>query len=457
MLSTEHHGSPLATITGIGDVSFRDNGAALQGSGYFHATQAQSGKLVISFVPTAPLSNSPTQGTEALDDGLSFTGHDMDGHLIETKGETFYSYASWIFSPFLPHPNELSFYPSRLSAKSNRVADGCYHSVRFLLSNLLWHRRSSSLPEPMEITTDEFTVVVEPVNDYVGVSCRLATTHGIEPTASISVKGNRDNSLHLDKFIEFLDALVYLFRLVTGNRVSWYSGEALDDLSGRIVERIYNSCVTAPYSNTLTFAPRRVGTTYMVPKIDFKTLTQAFLHSDGHYLDEMSIQSLIDQFSNACDDRSYLEMRGLMASSLTELLVSKYARKTSSSEVIAKQEFLDNVFPKVRASLDKVNLSKRIRQNLVNSLQGAYRTSFRQRLRQVAREREVPLTQSECNRIVKIRNSLVHEGTYPSSRQDDNWFRDYLFITWINFAFLSRLMGYDGELPDFRDAGPLEI
>ena len=454
MMSTEHHGSPLATLSGTGDVSFRDHGTALQGSGDFQATQSPSGKLVVSFVPTKPLADMPKDNTDSPDDGLSFIGRDMNGHLIELNGETSYNYIPWIFSPSLPHPNELSFYPSQLSAKSNHVTDSRYHSMRFSLSNLLWHELSSRLPEPMEITTDEFTVVVEPATDYLRVSRRLTATHGIEPTASILVRSRKDKSFHLDEFAQFVDSLVHLFRLVTGNRVGCYSGHALDDDSENILESIYNNCITAPYSNTLRFAPLRAGFISGSPKIDFAALTQAFYHDHGDHFDA---RMLIDYFSSTCDDQLYLEMRGLMASTLTELLVATYARSTGNAEVIVEKQYVHEVLPLVKAALDDLDISLEMREQLVKNLGGAYRTTFRDRLKQLATDHNLPLGPKERNRIITIRNSLVHEGTYPSSRQNETWFNDYLFMTWINFAILCRLLGYDGQLSVFHEGGPLRI
>lgn len=453
MMNAEHYGPLLASFAGTGDVSFHDGNRMMEGSGDFHATQATSGRLLVSFVPTVPF--DPT--TQVLDSDFSFIGRDMNRRRIQAIGETLYSRLSWAMSPLLPNPSEFTFYPSRLSSKSDETKVSAYSNVRFSLSNLLWHARSSVLPQSIEITTDEFTAVVEPVSDYFRVSSRLTATHGIEPTAWVSVRSCADTGFHLEKFVAFLDSLVYLFRLVTGNRVSWYSGDALDDRSGEIAESIYNSSVTSPYTNTMRFDPLRAGYASHVPKIDFGALAQAFYQDQGHLVDTQELKKLIDNFSSACDDQAYLEIRGLMASTLTELLVATYARSMGNAEILEEETFRDEVLPLARDALGRIDISQQMRDQLANSVQGAYRTTFRQRLRRFTEDRDVFLKSVDLGRIVQIRNSLVHNGTYPSSQQPELWLSDYLSMIWTNFAILCRLLGYDGELPYFSGGGRLEV
>ena len=450
MMNTEHYGPFLASFSGNGDVCFSNSSRIMEGGGHFHATQTASWRIFVSFVPTMSFVHS----LQILDNGFSFAGRDMDRRMIQAMGETLYSRLSWGMSPLLPNPSEYTFYPSRLSAKSLlATTDSYYSNVRFSLSNFLWHTNSSSLPEPIEITTDDFAVVVEPVNDYSRVSRRLTATHSIEPTASVSVS-SRGGSLPLDKFVAFLDSSVYLLRLVTGNRVSWYSGDALDDRSGEIVESIYNSCVTSPYTNTMRFAPLRPS---QGPKVDFGALTYAFYQDHDHLVDTQKLKDLIDYFSSACDDQAYLQIRGLMASALTDLLVATYAQSTGTTEVIDRREFRNRTFPLIKGALANIDISEEVRKHLTTFLRGAYRTPFLQRLTRLVEDRHVPLESEELEKIVKIRNSLVHNGTYPSSQQPELWLNDYLSLMWTNFAILCRLLGYDGELPFFSDGGRLEI
>ena len=49
-------------------------------------------------------------------------------------------------------------------------------------------------------------------------------------------------------------------------------------------------------------------------------------------------------------------------------------------------------------------------------------------------------------RAVRIRNKLVHQGRFLSKNNSD-WYGEYAFMIWLDFAALCRLSGYTGKLP----------
>ena len=457
MKSVEQHGTPLATYSGVGDVRFTDSGTVMQSRGCFEAAQVSSGRVVVSFIPDDPISVSKTGDGDDLDDGIYFIGKDIDGWSIETCEVVLYAREPWLIARMTKHPYELSFHPLRLSARRDGVSDGRYSRVRFLISNFLWHGRSRGYPESIRVNAPGFSAVVEPVGDYREVAQRLVGAQGIEPTAYVSVERMTGVPVHLDEFIEFVESLVYLLRLVTGNQVNWYFAEASDDSTGEVFERIYNYALAAPYSNTVMFSPLRTGHVNDVPKVDFPGLSEAFFESCDAVVDRHALRSLIDYFTNACDDRTYLELRGLMASSLTELLVAKYADSKGYSEVVPEGQFVTDMLPVMKSAMEDTRLPKDLRDHVVNYLRGGFRRSFRSRLRLLVADFGLPLEERDLGRIVCIRNSLVHRGAYPSTFDDGGWLSDYRLVTWTNFSILCRLIGYEGDLPWDREGRHLEI
>ena len=280
---------------------------------------------------------------------------------------------------------------------------------------------------------------------------------GVEPTALVTVEVIGTTPVPLDRFTELADLLVYLFRLITGNVVNWYYGNALDDISGRILEGVYKFAVTAPYSRTVVFSPLRANERSFVSKVDFARLAEAFFTPRDAGLDGPTLKSLIDQFTSACNDVEYMEMRGLMASSLTEFLVAKYSEMKKFSEVVPKRDFNRNLLPALQSAIGNLDLPEEFQEHVLEYIKGAYRRSFYPRLEGVVSDLDLPLEAEDCRRIVKTRNSLVHRGTYASSSEDGAWTRDYMLITWTNFSILCRLHGYEGFLPDRRPNGALEI
>lgn len=85
-------------------------------------------------------------------------------------------------------------------------------------------------------------------------------------------------------------------------------------------------------------------------------------------------------------------------------------------------------------------------------MQGAFRYTFRQKLRALRNGLRIPLSSQDMSQIVETRNSYVPEGTYRS-----NWRDDYSFLIWAIVISLSRLCGYTGDLPTYSANFPLEI
>ena len=140
-----------------------------------------------------------------------------------------------------------------------------------------------------------------------------------------------------------------------------------------------------------------------------------------------------------------------MASTLTELIAAKHAQETGRSYLIPEDEFNNNVLPLLKDAIGKTTIAEEIKAHVTNRLEGAYRRSFRQKLKLLNDSLKLELNSKRRGRIVDVRNSLVHEGSYLSPLEDGRWREDYQFLTWVNFMAICRLCGYKGELPRFED------
>ena len=169
---------------------------------------------------------------------------------------------------------------------------------------------------------------------------------------------------------------------------------------------------------------------------------------------------LINYFVNACDETSYLEARGLLASTLLDLIVFKYARATKADNIVKEEEFRSRVLPMLKEAIRNVSLpepAEELRASAMNQLQGAYRQSFRQRLYLLTKELNLPLDSNSRSRAVDIRNNLVHHGTYRSNKNGDDSYSQYRFMIWVDLLALCRLAGYGDDLPLLKGGGSLNV
>lgn len=453
----EQLGQPLSGYEGVAHVKFEDDGQRIEWNGYFEAGQFRSGRITITFVPTDP--GHPTQVTlhTATKSELTFAGQAQGGWELKTIGDTFFSRLGWLLGPISKPPVELVVDAELLEAKRQGALESGYTKTRFLVSNFLWHDYTHDNLEPIKLDCQGFRAWVNPVHDYSEVAHRLVDMHEVGPTALVTVECPQGNPRHLQQFKDFMDDLMYVFRLASGNGVDWYYGEAFDGNTDEPMERVHKYTAMSPYSNTVRFRRLRAGQHALHPKLDLSELVEAFFNTPQPRLDRNTFKTLIDHFTHACGVTPYLEPSGLLASTLTELIVAKHADDKGLSDRIPQDKFKDEVLPALQTAIADTDLSKEIQEFALSSLKGVYRNTFRRRLKLLVDDFDLPLTAAQRDRIVNIRNDLVHRGVYPSEFYDGGWSNDYRFTIWTNLIALCRLIGYQGELPQYREGRQLEV
>ena len=428
----------------------RHGDAVLFYRGYFEAAHLFSGRFVVGVMATE--SCRPSSFALSSDYELSFVGQSTEGWDLRTIGPTFPPNLLWV----LPTVAGREFFAIRVEARHNRASTDGYSKARFLVSNFLWHDSSDNDPETIRLEARGYQVVVEAVDNHDEVANSLVSDWGMEPTAWIEISCPQGVSVSLSDFSELVDDLVYMFRLVTGNGVDWYYGEAANDSDGTAVERIHKYIAPSRYTNTIIFRPRRADTHYSYSKLELDQLTAAFLNESGYTLEPKVLRELINRFTAACDNTAYLELGGLLASTLSELIVAKYAHVNGITQLVSRSKYKSQILPDLKAVIEEAELSEDEKKGLLDHLIGGYRSSFRYKLEYLAHEFSLPLDESRISTLVRTRNSLVHDGTYDSESQD-GWYSDYQLFMWTNLVILCRLLGYEGELPALEERDSIEV
>ena len=378
MDSLERYGTSLVKYEGVADLTFQDDSGVAY-KGYFEAKQLTGGGIAIGFVPIVHDTGGSATITGSFYSKPSFRGRDMDGWDVTTCGQTL---AIPILGPLdapksAAHPARV-FSSRCIRAQREGAMESGYAKAHFLVSNLLWDDRDVA-PEPIALEAGGMNVAVAPVGDYMAVADGIVAVRGIAPTAKVSVETSDGSNLSLERYGDFMNDLVSVFRLVTGNRVDWYYGEAVEVGAYRIVERFHKNAVTGPLSKTIRFRRLRSGVVSAIPKLDFQALAKCFLDDGNRVLDRDTLREMINYFINACDETSHLEARGLLASTLLDLIVFKYASAKGTHNVVEEKEFREQLLPTLRCAIKAARLpesTEELRKRAIDQLQGAYRQSF---------------------------------------------------------------------------------
>ena len=381
---------------------------------------------------------------------ISFIGHDVDGWTLTLSGQTFYSRMGWTLAPLQTPPQEQTLSAQYLEARLPAASKHGYSEATFLITNFLWDDQFSNIPEELTLQFGGMDVTVTPLESYLDVAQRLRNVRGVEPTAQVFIKSSDNSQKPLRLFEEWVENLLYVFRLVTGNHVNWIFGEALDEY-GNPVERIHKYSVSANYSEVMRFRPLRKGSQALFPKLSLVSLAKAMFEDTSHRLSKKDLRGLINQFTSACGSGLNVESSGLLASTLSELIAGKYSHIKGTSNKIPEDKFQNEVLPTLKAAIEATDLDSDLKKQVKCHLPGAFRSTFADKLGSLSYDMDLGLKDDEIRRIVRVRNSLVHRGIYLSPLQDGRWAGDYGLIIWTNFIALCRLSGYEGELPRFPD------
>ena len=450
MKSMDQYGKPLVSYEGAATIGLSHQEGELAIEGYFEAAQFLSGRLTVSVLPIN--TSRPQRFTLSKDQEgeITFSGRDSEGWSLNPRGKTFFTPRRWLVGAVQPRPREQTFSPEYLEAKRPNAPDQGYNEANFLITNFLWDDRYRRSPEEIQLKLEELSVSITPSESYLEVAQRLRISHGAEPTATILIRLPDGHRKPLRKFEETIEDLLYALRIVTGNMVNWCFGESVDG-SGKPVERIHQYGVSANYSDVMRFRPLRTGQGRRIPKFDLLALVEAFSKDSGHRPSKNDLRGLINQFTNACVTGLNIESSGLLTSTLSELIAAKYSQATGTSDLIPRGKFQKDVLPKLRAAIDSTDLDTDTKGQMTEHLNGSYRRSLKYKLKGLNKDLDLGLSETEIKRIVKVRNSLVHRGSYPDQLEDRRWADDYHLLIWSNFVSLCRLSGYEGHLPTFLE------
>lgn len=451
-------GPPLMTYEGSCKSTFVEN--TLEGeshelaySGYFEASQFPSGRMLIGVMGTQVPDASAVPIRTETGSELEFLGTTTEGWTIKLSGKTFFHKAAWLLSPLgAPPPYQLSLWAEYLEATSGQSILAGYDKARFLISNFIWDRGASRDPDPIELRIRDFRILVTPVNDYHAVARLIANGRGVEPTAWIDIESSRGLRFPLTDYRDLVNDIMYLFRLVTGNEVDWYYGESFDNFDQQPLERVHKYAEPTPFSGVVRFRYFREGPiSSTLPTMDIAALAETFFNETVNTLDKETLNQLIDQFTRSTKNSPSLEAAGLLASTLTELIASKYADFSGQSDMTPQNTYDASVLPKLKDAINNTALDEDIQTHIGDILQGGYRHTFRKKLRFLRDDLNLPLNSNQIGQIVDTRNSLVHTGRYASQPGGIESYNEFKFIVWANLVALLRLTGYEGGLPAFRE------
>ena len=413
-------------------------------TGYFEAQQLVDGSLRMGFIST----NRPPQPV------MHFDWKPRDYEITEIQSQDTSGWGLTVEDPSSlpmtwllfahdgpdPKPNIVEFGPRKLKVRSPYSDPAGYKSARFLVTNLLIGGGITPGAPFKLFESDDFEVSMNQVQGYESVSGRVRSGGTIEPTVELHISDIDERARPLTDFLVYMNDLVYLYRLTTGVSVDWCLAEGLLPGSEEGVERIHQAGTTGP---------RSVNFDRLIPLPDLGAITRAFHKKNNYVFEDSTIREFIDFFVAACDGRTALELRGLLASTLIDSILSKYAHRKKHEYIVLEQGSRRRIERAVRSAireLSETDADADQKVQIQEKIVELSRRSFRRKLQLLSGELDLGLTDCQVTEIKNVRNSLVHKGTFPSPIQDRKWWNEYQLLIWTAFNTLCRLIGHKGRL-----------
>jgi hypothetical protein len=268
------------------------------------------------------------------------------------------------------------------------------------------------LPLTLETPADSVSVYVEPRPDMRQIMRRLMTLRSVEVTCEM-VAESVLSAEQVERLQQVCDELAYVLSVARGTKVQWIYVDVYDD-SGACLSRLHREAVTKPYS----------GLPPLHPGLEHRDATRRFIENAFRVFASTGTQlrltrAMIDSYLDARLQTDYLEMRGVKATIVIEML-----RWISGGD-------------RTRRSALKAALA-----------------SLSRRVGLRAKGRALDALEAS-------RNHLIHQGYFycqiaPEPKKyaglSSPW-REYTFlINFIDVLFL-KLLGYDGPYLDWRGSG----
>lgn len=439
-------GPYLVEYSGTANVTYRQGEQEIVYEGTFEARQLESARVVVVFRPVSQ--HLPSGGATfritnppARDRDVVFEGHTGSGWRLTPYGSTL---EQPILGPMLPSGHQV-FVWTHLRAGPEGIADTDVSSARFLIS---FPRREGSLdylPREVSFEARGIEVSVDPSEGFSDPIRLLPGPYQPKADVGVMLRNSSGRPASLQCYADYMDDVVSALRLATGSGIEWYYGEAIDHQTGHVLGRLHKGAIHGPASNTL----RNAGS-----PIELDRLIPAIVSHYDRVLQRATLRSLINYFVAVCEPSAPLEMKGLEASALFELIVNQYHDAQGTREIIPDDEFA-SVHSKLADAVRRTELSHEQQRHLIDYLRGGYRSSFGRKLRGLVNDLQLTLNSKLRGRVVKIRNETVHRGTYPSERSA--WLNDYHLLIWFDFVALCRLAGYEGALPSPHQDWMLDV
>lgn len=311
-------------------------------------------------------------------------------------------------------------------------------NFEFLGNKLTPYKNGGGSLDVLAVNLGNKIIEIHEVPNHKNIMDSVEAQKSVDVTSEVIV--DVSNIKDLAKATEYVDVLCRLLSFARGTKINW----------------IYYDCYNS-YEKELIFHKNSIAWRYSgLPVIDsrnpndtanfVKQVYTPYLSNKDTYGLDIAIESYLD----AKRELGYLETRALRAVVVLEFLRSRYAKQKGNEFILQDGQF-KNIHQAVTDILNEqctsMSLSPSIIDQMVSKIGELNRPAFKISLQTMFSDLGIDIAQTELDKFVRIRNSLVHKGSFLTNEYSE----EYFFILGILDRVFLRILSYEGEFLDITN------
>lgn len=279
------------------------------------------------------------------------------------------------------------------------------------------------------------TATVQPLADFADRVRVVTGTGAVIVTSELSVEADtRDDADEVTRYV------CLLLSIATATRVQWINRRSIRN--GREVSRHFGAKVTKRYTGAPAVRPERLQPfmTECLPLV-------------SEVDDRWRLQELVGLWMDSRPSPDFLEVRAVKTAIVVEAINAQFLKATQRTGFIRDPDEFDRMKKKmeraIKPLLKEAAWSNDERQAAYSALAGLNRWSFPCTLAQVFSDVGATFDDTDLQRFVEVRNSLVHRGTFHIERH--LWSREYFWMQSVVSRLILRIVGFTGPCVDSTD------
>ena len=300
---------------------------------------------------------------------------------------------------------------------------------------------SISASSQFEFLYNKNIILIKQVPNYQQVLVSLTNQKGKEITSQVIIKIINDIDLYAT--ISVTDHLCELLSIVRSTLINWVSFE-VTTFDGKFIYAYYQNAVSRNFNGTELINRENY--------LDLKNFLETALLNIDELNNAYNLRRLARSYTETRGG-PFLETRTMLLATIVEYLANIHAEKANFGPVIDENLFLKRwntseksltkMFADAFPEIDR----KKTHEILIEIKRSINQRSFNERIDLLTTKLSLPSIKKEIKEFVKVRNSLVHSGSFP---KEDSPFNYYKRMQHFLDQIILKLFNYSGNYYDIE-------